>query len=64
MWRQVLDCIMIDFIVQNWAELTVAFMAFMKVAVNLWPTEKPQQVFGYIDLLITALISDNIKKEN
>jgi hypothetical protein len=53
---------MLDFIVANWGELLIAAMAFIKVVVNLTPTEKDNQVFGYIDLLITAITGDRRKK--
>ena len=33
---------MIDFIVENWAELLIAVAALCKVVVNLTPTEKRQ----------------------
>jgi hypothetical protein len=53
-----------DFLLQNWAELTLAFLAFLKVAVNLAPSEKPRQVFGYIDTLVNMIIADRIKPNN
>ena len=53
---------MLDFIVSHWAELLIAAMAFCKVVVNLTPTESDNQVFGYIDLLITAITGDRRKK--
>ena len=52
---------MIDFITEFWAELLLALMAFAKVVVNLTPTESDNQVFGYIDLLITAITGDRRK---
>lgn len=39
----------------------MAVMAFAKVVVNLTPTEKDNMVFGYVDLLINALVSDRRK---
>jgi hypothetical protein len=53
---------MIDFILANWAELVLALMAFAKVVVNLTPTEADNAVFGYVDLLITAITGDRRKK--
>jgi len=52
---------MIDFITEYWAELLLAALAFAKVVVNLTPTENDNQVFGYIDLLITAITGDRRK---
>lgn len=53
-----------DFLLQNWAELTLAFLAFLKVAVNLAPSEKPRQVFAYLDTLVNMIIADRIKPNN
>ena len=52
---------MIDFISEFWAELLLAAMAFIKVIVNLTPTEDDNAVFGYLDLLITAITGDRRK---
>jgi hypothetical protein len=52
-----------SFILEHWAELLLALLAFSKVVVNLTPTEKDNQVFGYIDLLITAITGDRRKKK-
>ena len=54
---------MIDFILDNWAALLIAAMAFAKVVVNLTPTTADNQVFGYIDLLITAITGDRRKMD-
>jgi hypothetical protein len=53
---------MIDFIVEFWAELLIAVMALAKVVVNLTPTEKDNQIFGWIDNLISYFIPDRRKK--
>jgi hypothetical protein len=50
-----------DFITDNWVALVVGLMAFIKVFVNLTPTETDNQVFGWIDTLINAVISDRKK---
>ena len=50
------------FLSENWAELLLAFMIFAKVVVNLTPTTKDNQIFGYLDLLITAITGDRRKK--
>ena len=49
------------FIVNNLAELIIGVMAFIKLVVNLTPTEKDNQVFGYVDSLLNMIISDRIK---
>lgn len=53
---------MSDFILNNWAELLLALLAFVKVVVNLTPTEKDNEVFGKIDTIINFFINDKIKK--
>ena len=53
-----------DFLLQNWAELVLALMAFVKVVINLTPTEKDNQIFGYLDSLINMMIADRIKPNN
>lgn len=56
---------MTDFLLNNWAELLLAFMTFAKVVVNLIPSEKPMQVWSYLDLVVNAVISDRrVKKED
>lgn len=50
-----------DFILQNWAELLLAAMAFAKVVVNLTPSINDNRVFSYIDLLVDAIVSNNTK---
>ena len=52
---------MLDFITENAVALVIAVLALAKVVVNLTPTEKDNKVFGYIDLLINAMIPDRIK---
>lgn len=52
---------MIEFITNNWGALTLALMTFIKVVVNLTPTEKDNAVFGKIDSLINFFIKDKIK---
>lgn len=53
---------MIDFITENWASLLIAVLALAKVVVNLTPTQSDNKVFGYIDLLITAITGDRRRK--
>ena len=45
-----------------WAEIMLALMAFVKVIVNLTPTEADNKVFGWLDVLINAIVSDRRKK--
>lgn len=53
---------MIDFILENWALLLIALMAFAKVVVNLTPSNADNKVFSWIDVLINAIITDRRKK--
>ena len=52
-----------EFIIENWAVLLIGLLAFLKVIVNLTPTEKDNQSFGYLDVLITAITGDRRKKK-
>ena len=52
---------MVDFILSNWGELVIGLLAFGKIVVNLTPTEKDNQVFGWLDALINMIISDRRK---
>tara|TARA_R100000773_G_C4204759_1_gene106040 strand:+ start:363 stop:521 length:159 start_codon:yes stop_codon:yes gene_type:complete len=52
---------MIEFILHNWGAITLALMAFIKVIVNLTPTEKDNAVFGKIDSIINYFIKDKLK---
>jgi hypothetical protein len=45
-----------------WAEILLAIMAFVKVIVNLTPTEADNKVFGWLDTLISAIVSDRRKE--
>jgi len=53
-----------DFLLNNWGELVIALMAFVKVVINLTPTQKDNQIFGYLDSLINMIIADRIKPNN
>ena len=50
-----------EFFLENWAELLLAFMVFAKVVVNLTPSIKDDRVFTYLDLLVNAIIANNTK---
>jgi len=45
-----------------WAEILLGVMAFAKIIVNLTPTNIDNKVFGWIDVLINAIVSDRRKK--
>jgi len=45
-----------------WAEIALALMAFVKVIVNLTPTEADNKVFGWLDTLINAILADRRKE--
>ncbi len=51
-----------EFFLDNWAELLLAFLVFAKVVVNLTPSIKDDRVFTYIDLLVNAIIANNTKE--
>jgi hypothetical protein len=50
-----------DFLKSYWLELLVGLMAFVKVIVNLTPTEKDNKVFAWIDNVFNAVFP-NYKK--
>lgn len=50
-----------SFILANLGELIIGFLAFIKIIVNLTPTEKDNQVFGWLDSLINMIIADRKK---
>ncbi len=45
-----------------WAEIVLALMAFVKVIVNLTPTDADNKVFGWLDTLINAIVADRRKE--
>ena len=50
-----------NFIVTNIGELAIGLLAFIKIIVNLTPTETDNQVFGWLDNLINMIITDRKK---
>tara|TARA_R100001377_G_scaffold75460_1_gene52024 strand:- start:230 stop:430 length:201 start_codon:yes stop_codon:yes gene_type:complete len=52
-----------EFIIENWAVLLIGVLAFLKIIVNLTPTTKDNQIFGYLDVLITAITGDRRKRK-
>jgi hypothetical protein len=53
-----------EFLLDNWAELLLAFLMFAKVVVNLTPSIKDDRVFTYVDLLVNAIIANNTKDKD
>jgi hypothetical protein len=53
---------MAELIQTYWAEIALALMAFVKVIVNLTPTEADNKVFGWLDTLINAIVADRRKE--
>lgn len=52
-----------EFIIDHWAELLLAAMAFAKTVLNLIPSEHPSQnVFVLLDKIVTAITGDRLKK--
>ena len=52
-----------NFITENWVELLIRIMAFVKVITNLTPTEKDNKIFGWLDTMIDALVPNYTKKK-
>jgi hypothetical protein len=51
-----------EFILNNWLEIVIALMAFIKVITNLTPTEDDNKVFSYMDKIINAFVPNYNKK--
>lgn len=51
-----------DIFTTYWAEILLGLMAFIKVVVNLTPTQADNKVFGWLDVLINAIVADKRKK--
>ena len=41
----------------------MGLLAFLKIVVNLTPTEKDNKVFGWLDSLINAIVPDKKQDE-
>lgn len=50
-----------NFIVTNIGELAIGLLAFVKIIVNITPTEDDNKVFGWLDALINMVIADRKK---
>tara|TARA_R100000458_G_C8089486_1_gene120815 strand:+ start:417 stop:590 length:174 start_codon:yes stop_codon:yes gene_type:complete len=51
-----------SFIIENWIELLIGLMAFLKIIVNLTPSDKDNGVFALVDTIINAIIPNKNKK--
>jgi len=51
-----------ELIQMYWAEILLGLMAFIKLIVNITPTQTDNKVFGWLDVLINAIVSDRRKK--
>jgi len=49
---------MSEFLLQNWGELLIAVLALAKVVTNLTPTQSDNKVFGWLDMLVNAIVTD------
>tara|TARA_R110002012_G_C11482078_1_gene595157 strand:+ start:696 stop:857 length:162 start_codon:yes stop_codon:yes gene_type:complete len=45
----------------NWVEILLAFMTFLKVIFNYIPSEKAVKIFGFVDDFINYLVKDKRK---
>lgn len=52
---------MTELIKNHWAEIILAVMAFVKVVVNLTPTEKDNKIFSFVDTIINWVIPNRKK---
>jgi len=48
-----------DFILENWAELVLGALAFIKIVVRLTPGVKDDAIFNYIDKVIDFILPNN-----
>ena len=51
-----------EYILENWAALLLAALAFIDVIVSLTPTKKDDQILGYFRLVINAITGANKNK--
>ena len=52
-----------NFITENWLELLIGLMAALKVVTNLTPSNKDNQIFGWLDKVIDAIVPNYKKKK-
>ncbi len=53
---------LLNYLLDNGAELLIAILATAKIIVRLTPSVKDDKIFGYIDELIGFFIKNNEKK--
>lgn len=53
-----------NFFLDHWLELLLGALAFLKVIVNLTPSESDNMIFGYLDTIITAITGDRRKRRD
>tara|TARA_R110002020_G_scaffold183360_8_gene379669 strand:- start:1324 stop:1488 length:165 start_codon:yes stop_codon:yes gene_type:complete len=52
-----------EIFIAHWAEIILAFMAFVKTVINLLPSDnKAVGVFSLLDTLVNAIVPDVRKK--
>ena len=51
-----------SFFAENWGELILIGLAACKAILNLLPSDKPVEVFAYLDSLVNYLIADHINE--
>ena len=49
---------MSEFLLQNWGELLIGVLALAKVVTNLTLTTSDNKVFGWLDMLVNAIVTD------
>jgi hypothetical protein len=52
-----------EYILENWAALLLAALAFVDVIVSLTPSKKDDQILGYFRLVINAITGANKRKK-
>jgi len=52
-----------NFITENWLELLIGLMAFVKIITNLTPTDKDNKIFGWLDTMIDTFVPNYPKKK-
>lgn len=52
-----------EIISQNWLELLIALMSFLKVVFNYVESDKAVRIFGRLDDIINFFVTDKIKDE-
>ena len=54
----------LNFLLQNGAELLLSILAVAKIIVRLTPSKKDDKVFGYLDDLVAFFINNNKVESN